>query len=128
MQVTLGEEGSGFSNPDPFFFPVAGNMAGEAAPLMLRLVLSRRLREVVRPVRPGDKIDDLEGSFMEEEWWREVKQMKRSLVVVGRCGGGGGRSESIVGLLLEHVVKAAAAAAAICLSWCMNIIFFLVDE
>ncbi|MFS7921507.1 hypothetical protein Hanom_Chr03g00237571 [Helianthus anomalus] len=122
MQVTLGEDGSGFSNPDPFFFPVVGNMAGEAAPLMLRLVLSRRLREVVRPVRPGDKIDDLEGSFMEEEWWREVKQMKRSLVVVGRCGGGGGRSESI-----DCAVIGACCKSCCCcylLSWCMNIIIF----
>ncbi|KAI3755758.1 hypothetical protein L1987_55564 [Smallanthus sonchifolius] len=71
---------------------------------MLRLVRSLRLREVVRekggsrpPALPGLNTD-LDEIFMEDEWWREVKQMKRSLVEevdAVRCGGGGGRSESI---------------------------------
>lgn len=82
MQVTLGDEGSGFSNPpEPrFLFPV-GNI-GEACPfLMLPLVLSLLLREVDSEVGgsralPGLKID----VFI--ELLRELKQIKSSLVVV----------------------------------------------
>ncbi|KAF5766589.1 hypothetical protein HanRHA438_Chr15g0729301 [Helianthus annuus] len=89
MQVTLGEEGSGLSNPQPLFLPVTGNIAGDAPPLMLRLLLSLRLRlrlsEVERAMggggggsreyvaRPGLRID-LDEIFMEDDevvvyWW-----------------------------------------------------------
>lgn len=87
MQVTLGDEGSGFSNPDPLFLPPVGNI-GEAWPfLMLPLVLSLRLSDVEREIggsraRPGLKIEDFDEIFMEEEERREVKQMKSSLVLV----------------------------------------------
>lgn len=71
---------------------------------MLRLVLSLRLREVDReidgsrpPARPGLNID-FDEIFMDEEWCRDVKQIKKSLVEdvdAERCGGGGCLSESI---------------------------------
>lgn len=96
IQVTLGEEGSWLSKLPPFFFPVAGKVAGEAAPLMLRLVLSLRLSEVVSE-KGGSRVLVLPGLNIDldemEWWWREVKQMNKSLVVTVRCGGG--RSESI---------------------------------
>lgn len=70
MQVTLGEEGSGFSKL-PLFLAVVGNIAGDAPPLMLPLFLSLRLSEVERefggsratPARPGLKMD-LDEIFM----------------------------------------------------------------
>ncbi|KAD6794522.1 hypothetical protein E3N88_05418 [Mikania micrantha] len=62
MQVTFGEDGSGFSKL-PLFLEVVGNIAGDAPPLMLPLFLSLRLSEVERrfggsrtPARPGLKI------------------------------------------------------------------------
>lgn len=99
MQVTLGELGSGFSMPAaPHFLPPDGNMGENWPPFRLPLLLSRRLRE------EESKIWDLEGggaslararlskvledeeddeSFMEEEEWnREVEQMKSSPVAV----------------------------------------------
>lgn len=88
MQVTLGEEGSGFSKPRRF--PPVGNI-GDWAPLRLPLAFRRRLTEVEREVgvsraRPGLRIDDLEEIFIEEEEEaeerREVKQMNREGVVV----------------------------------------------
>lgn len=87
MQVTLGEEGSGFSKPQPLFLPEVVKKGEAWPPLMLPLVRSRRLREEVRETgpqslaaRPGLRID-LE-SFIEDEDEdsREAKQMKSSLV------------------------------------------------
>lgn len=75
MQVTLGEDGSGFSKPLPLFLPVAGNIAGDAPPLMLRLFLSLRLWEFEResgggsraaPALAGLRID-LDEIFIEDE-------------------------------------------------------------
>lgn len=86
MQVTLGEEGSGFSKAQPLFLPVVVKK-GDAPPLRLPLVRRRRLREeeretgpVSRAARPGLRID-LESFIEEEEERREAKQMKSSLVV-----------------------------------------------
>ena len=85
MQVTLGEEGSGFSNPEPLLLFPVGNI-GEACPfLILPLVLSLLLKEVesevgVSRALPGLKMLDLEDVFM--ELLRELKQIKSSLVVV----------------------------------------------
>lgn len=74
---------------------MAGKVAGDAAPLMLRLVLSLRLSEVVNE-KGGSRLVVLSGlkiDLDEMEWWRrEVKQMNKSLVVTVRCGG---LSESI---------------------------------
>lgn len=86
MQVTFGEEGSGFSKAEPLFLAPVGNMGEAWPPLMLPLVRSLRLREVEREVggsrtRPGLRMD-LEESFMEEEERREVKQMKSSLLLL----------------------------------------------
>lgn len=85
--MTFGEDGSGFSKPDPRFLPVVGNIGEAWPPLMLPFVLSLRLSEVGRErgasrARPGLRMD-LE-SFMEEdeEERREVKQIKSSLVVL----------------------------------------------
>lgn len=85
IQVTLGEDGSGFSKAH-LFFPLVGNI-GEAWPLlMLPLFLSLLLREEVIEIcdgsiaRPGLSMD-LEEIFMEEEDKREAKQMNRSLVL-----------------------------------------------
>lgn len=63
---------------------------------------------------------------MDEEWCRDVKQMKRSLVeeVDGvRCGGGGGLSESIDWLLslCRHCGDGGDLRQKLLpLSWCMN--------
>lgn len=82
MQVTLGEDGSGFSKL-PLFLADAVNIAGDAPPLRLPLVLSRRLSEVESvvggsrtPARPGLKID-LEEIFImvvanTTMWWFSV--------------------------------------------------------
>ncbi|KAL4555081.1 hypothetical protein LXL04_037692 [Taraxacum kok-saghyz] len=80
MQVTLGDDGSGFSKPLPLLFPVVvGNIAGDAPPpLMLRLFLSFRLREFEREIGGGSRARaglriDLDEIFMEDD--EEVKQM-----------------------------------------------------
>lgn len=91
MQVTLGDDGSGFSKADPRFLPFVGNI-GEAwpAPFKLPLLLSLLLREEESEIwgvwwslaRPGLRMD-LE-IFMEEEEdeRRDVKQIKSSPVVL----------------------------------------------
>lgn len=90
MQVTLGDVGSGLSNPHPRFFPavMVGNIAGDAAPFMLRLVLSRRLSEVESEIgcgsrpdmtRPGLRID-LDEIFMMKI---EIKELSICSNVVG---------------------------------------------
>lgn len=87
MQVTLGEEGSGFSKAQRLFLPPVGNIGEAWPPLMLPLVLRRRLREVERETggsraRPGLRMDLEIFMEEEEEERREVKQMKSSLVVL----------------------------------------------
>lgn len=88
MQVTLGEDGSGFSNAQPLFLPVVLKKGEAWPPLRLPLVRRRRLREEEsetgppsRAARPGLSID-LEIFMEEDVERREVKQMKSSLVVV----------------------------------------------
>ena len=98
MQVTLGDEGSGFSKLAPRFLPAAAGNIGDWPPRRLPLVRRRRLREVERETgaaRPGLWIVvDLEEIFMEEEEERrEVKQMKSSLERWGLS------AESIIALL-----------------------------
>lgn len=88
MQVTFGEDGSGFSKAQPLFFPVVVKK-GDAPPLRLPLVRRRRLREEERETgpapsraaRPGLRMDLVSFMEEEEEERREVKQMKSSLVV-----------------------------------------------
>lgn len=92
MQVTFGEEGSGFSNEQPLFFPPVGNIGEAWPPLMLPLVLSLLLREVDREIgvsraRPGLRID-LAIFVEDEEESRDVKQMKSSLLVLAVLGVG----------------------------------------
>lgn len=114
MQVTLGDEGSGFSNVWLLFLLPLENI-GEAWPLLrLPLVLNFLLREAERETG-GSREErdwpsrDLEEIFMEEEEEerREVKQMKSSLVVVAvvelgvRCGL---MSESIVIIIIIVVM------------------------
>lgn len=82
MQVTFGDDGSGFSKPLPLFFPVAGNIAGDAPPLMLRLFLSLRLCDFESEIGGGSRAApalaglriDLDEIFMEDG---DVKQTKR---------------------------------------------------
>ncbi|KAL2545887.1 hypothetical protein Fot_15138 [Forsythia ovata] len=50
IQVTLGDEGSGFSKPQPLFLPVVVKN-GEAPPLRLPLVRCLRLREVEKEIQ-----------------------------------------------------------------------------
>lgn len=115
MQVTLGEDGSG-SKEEPLFVPlfVAGNMGEAWPPFKLPLFLSLLLSEVDREIcaeslaRPGLKID-FEGSFMEDEDRREVKQMKSSLVVfvvvpvlLLRCGGFSLSISCVVGRMIDE--------------------------
>lgn len=90
MQVTLGDDGSGFSKVDPRFFPFVGNM-GEAwpAPFKLPLLLSLLLREEESEIwgvwwslaRPGLRMD-LEIFIEEEDERRDVKQIKSSPVAL----------------------------------------------
>ena len=84
MQVTFGEEGSGFSKVPRFLLPV-GNIGEAWPPLMLPLFLSLLLTEVDSEdgslLRLGLRIH-LEESFMDEDDKREVKQMKSSLVLL----------------------------------------------
>lgn len=100
--MTLGEEGSGFSKAQPFFFPgVEKN--GDAPPLRLPFLRSFRLSELERETgasraaRPGLRID-LDSFMEEEEERREAKQIKISLVlaVVLPAGLQWGLSKSIL--------------------------------
>lgn len=102
MQVTFGEEGSGFSKPRRFPPPATGNMGDWWPPLRLPLDLRRRLREAEREAgvsraRPGL----VEGIFIEEEEGREVKQMKREVVVVVVVRWGLVSDESIILFLVR---------------------------
>lgn len=83
MQVTLGEEGSGFSKPHPLFLPLLAKNGDAWPPLRLPL-RRRRLREVEREIepsraRPGLRID-LENFMDDEDVKPEAKQMRSSLV------------------------------------------------
>lgn len=89
MQVTFGDDGSGFSNAYPRFLllPLKINIGEDWPPFMLPLALSLRLRDDEDEslgsrnlsTQPGLRIDFEDILADEKEQNREVKQTKRSV-------------------------------------------------